>query len=198
MTGPLSSRMVLRDPAVDAAVLEVARGGLLKRGLGFRNSNVAACLNVSADHLGLRGVNTLEQLAEVKRIVVETARDTAVLNADDENCLRMADYAKAEHICYVTINPKNAIVKEHIAVGGRAVVLEEGMSGHMITIYNQGAHIPLLWTHLIPATLDGRAIHNVENAMFAAALAFSVGLKLEDIRQGLQPLTRPSSKRPAV
>ncbi|MDQ3427883.1 MAG: cyanophycin synthetase, partial [Gemmatimonadota bacterium] len=75
---------------------------------------------------------------------------------------------------------------EHIKAGGRGVVLEAGIKGQMITIYDHGAHIPLLWTHLIPATLEGRAMHNVQNAMFAAAMAFSMGLKLEDIRHGLR------------
>jgi len=77
-------------------------------------------------------------------------------------------------------------VGEHIKAGGRGVVLESGIKGQMITIYDHGAHIPLLWTHLIPATLEGRALHNVQNAMFAAAMAFSLGLKLEDIRHGLR------------
>jgi cyanophycin synthetase len=77
-------------------------------------------------------------------------------------------------------------VGEHIKAGGRGVVLETGIKGQMITIYDRGAHIPLLWTHLIPATLEGRAMHNVHNAMFAAAMAFSMGLKLEDIRHGLR------------
>ena len=77
-------------------------------------------------------------------------------------------------------------MREHIRAGGRGVVLEAGINGQMITIYDHGAHIPLLWTHLIPATLEGRALHNVQNAMFAAAMAFSMGLKLEDIRHGLR------------
>ncbi len=186
MTGPTSARMVLRDPSVDVAVLETARGGLLRSGMGYRKCNVGAVLNVQSDHLGLRGVSTLDELAEIKRIVVEVAKDTAVLNADDERCLRMADYTKAKHLCYVTMNSGNALVKEHIVAGGRAVVLEQGINGHMITIYDHGSHIPLLWTHLIPATLDGRALHNVQNAMFAAAMAFSMHVKLEDIRHGLR------------
>ncbi|HTF87518.1 MAG TPA: cyanophycin synthetase [Planctomycetota bacterium] len=186
MTGPTSARMVLRDPSVDVAVLETARGGLLRSGMGYRKCNVGAVINVQSDHLGLRGVSTLDELAEVKRIVVEVAKDTAVLNADDERCLRMADYTQAKHLCYVTMNSQNALVKEHIIAGGRAVVLEQGINGHMITIYDHGAHIPLLWTHLVPATLDGRALHNVQNAMFAAAMAFSMSVKLEDIRHGLR------------
>ncbi|HEX9793042.1 MAG TPA: cyanophycin synthetase [Planctomycetota bacterium] len=186
LTGPLAARMVLRDPSVDVAVLETARGGLLRRGLGYKRCNVGAVLNVQADHLGLRGVETLEDLAKVKRIVVEVAKDTAVLNADDELCLKMADYTQAEHLCYVTRNPNHSLVREHIRAGGRAVALEEGMGGHMITIYDKGQHIPLLWTHLIPATLEGRAMHNVQNAMFAAAVCFSMGVKLEEIRHGLR------------
>ena len=186
MTGPVATRMVLSDPSVDVAVLEVARGGLLRAGMGVRHCDVGAVLNVKSDHLGLRGIGTLDQLAQVKRIVVEVARGTAVLNADDPLCLKMADYTQAEHLCYVTMDPTHELVGEHIKAGGRGVVLESGIKGQMITIYDRGAHIPLLWTHLIPATLEGRAMHNVQNAMFAAAMAFSMGLKLEDIRHGLR------------
>ena len=186
MTGPVSARMVLRDPSIDVAVLETARGGLLRRGMGYRRCNVGAVLNVQSDHLGLRGVDTLEDMARVKRIVVEAAQDTAVLNADDELCLKMADFAEADHLCYVTMNCTHPLVKEHIRSGGRAVVLEEGAGGQMITLYDKVAHMPLLWAHLIPATLEGRAMHNVQNAMFAAGIAYSMGVKLEDIRQGLQ------------
>ena len=186
MTGPASAHIVLRDPTVDVAVMETARGGLLRSGLGYRRCDVSACLNVASDHLGLRGIDTLEQLAELKRIPIEVARDTAVLNADDELCLRMADYTQAENVCYVTMNPAHALVKEHIHAGGRAVVLEQGIGGDMITLYDNGTHYQVLWTHLIPATMEGKATHNVQNAMFAAALAFSLGKSLEDIRHGLQ------------
>jgi cyanophycin synthetase len=186
MTGPASAHIVLRDPTVDMAVMETARGGLLRSGLGYRRCDVSACLNIASDHLGLRGIDTLEQLAEVKRIPIEVARDTAVLNADDEYCLRMADYTQAEHVCYVTMNPAHALVKEHIRAGGRAMVLEQGIGGDMITLYDNSTHFQLLWTHLIPATMEGKATHNVQNAMFAAALAFSMGKSLEDIRHGLR------------
>ncbi len=152
MTGPMSARMVLADPQIDIAILETARGGLLRAGMGVREVNVGGVLNVQSDHLGLKGIDTLEQLAELKRIVVEVATDCAVLNADDPLVL----------------------------------ALEAGVNGQMITLYDRGGHIPLLWTHLIPATLEGRATHNVQNAMFAAAMAFSLGLKLDAIRQGLR------------
>jgi cyanophycin synthetase len=84
------------------------------------------------------------------------------------------------------MNPHHTLVREHIRAGGRACALEAGVNGQMMTLYDRGGHIPLLWTHLIPATLEGRATHNVQNAMFAAAMAFSLGIKLDPIRQGLR------------
>lgn len=186
MTGPVSARMVLADPTIDFAVLETARGGLLRAGMGVSEVNVGAVINVASDHLGLKGIDTLEQLAEIKRIVVEVASDCAVLNADDPNVLKMSAYTDAKVICYVTMNPSHPLVREHIRAGGRACALEAGVNGHMITLYDKGSHIPLLWTHLIPATLEGRALHNVQNAMIAAAMAYSTGIKLDAIRQGLR------------
>jgi cyanophycin synthetase len=186
MTGPVSARMVLADPQIDIAVLETARGGLLRAGMGVTEVNVGGVLNVQADHLGLKGIDTLEQLSELKRIVVEVATDCAVLNADDPLVLKMAGYTEAKNICYVTMNPNHTLVREHIRAGGRACALEAGVNGQMITLYDRGGHIPLLWTHLIPATLEGRATHNVQNAMFAAAMGFSLGIKLDAIRQALR------------
>ncbi len=186
MTGPMASHIVLRDPTVDVAVLETARGGIVRAGLGYSSTNVSACLNISSDHLGLKGINTLDQLAEAKRVVVEVAKDVAVLNADDQLCLQMADYTKAKKVCYVTMNPSHLLVKEHINQGGMAFVLEQGINGDMITIYDNGNHIPLLWTHLIPATIEGKATHNVQNAMFSAALAYSMDKELDQIRHGLR------------
>jgi cyanophycin synthetase len=167
-------------------VLETARGGLLRAGMGVPKVDVGAVLNVQSDHLGMKGIDTLEQLAEVKRIVIEVAQDCAVLNADDPNVLKMGGYTDAKVLCYVTLNPSHGLVREHIRAGGRACALEAGVNGQMITLYDKGSHIPLLWTHLIPATLEGKALHNVQNAMFAAAMAFSMGIKLDAIRQGLR------------
>jgi cyanophycin synthetase len=186
MTGPVSARMVLADPQIDMAVLETARGGLLRSGMGVIEVDVGAVINVASDHLGLKGIDTLEQLAEIKRIVVEVARECAVLNADDPNVLKMSAYTDAKVICYVTMNPSHPLVREHVRAGGRACALEAGVNGHMITLYDKGSHIPLMWTHLIPATMEGRALHNVQNAMVAAAMAFSMGIKLDAIRLGLR------------
>lgn len=188
-TGPVSAQMVLRDPTVDFAVLETARGGLVRSGMGYEYADVSACLNVSADHLGQGGIDTVEQLAEVKRIVVEAATDSVVLNADDHNCLKMADYCDAKNIVYVTMHTDHSLVKRHIDAGGRAVVLEKGMNGDLIAIYDNCTHMTLLWSHLIPATMEGKAFHNVQNAMFAAAMAYSFGKDLDDIRHGLRTFT---------
>ncbi len=186
MTGPQAAQIVLRDPTIDFAVLETARGGILRAGLGYRECDVAACINVAADHMGLGGIDTLEQLAKVKETVVRIANDTAVLNADDRLCLQMADNTRAKYLCYVTMDSTHGLVREHIRADGRAVVLEKGINGDMITIYDHGAHIPLLWTHLIPATIEGKAMHNVQNAMFAVAMAYSFGKDLDEIRTGLR------------
>jgi cyanophycin synthetase len=186
MTGPQSAQIVLRDPTIDFAVLETARGGILRAGLGYSECDVAACINVTPDHMGLGGIETLEQLAKVKETVVRIANDTVVLNADDKLCLKMADNTRAKHLCYVTMDPTHGLVREHIRANGRAVVLEKGINGDMITIYDNGSHIPLLWSHLIPATIEGKAMHNVQNAMFAAAMAFSFGKDLAEIRTGLR------------
>ena len=153
MTGPVSAGMVLRDPDVDMAVLETARGGIVRAGLGYRYCDVGAVLNVSADHLGLGGVDTLDDLARVKRLVVEVARDTAVLNADNIYTLKMAAHTQAQNIFYVTRNPQNPIVREHIKMGKRALVLEHGANGEQIMLYDKESQTPLMWTHLIPATL---------------------------------------------
>jgi cyanophycin synthetase len=84
------------------------------------------------------------------------------------------------------MDPTHGLVREHIRANGRAVVLEKGINGDMITIYDKGAHIPLLWSHLIPATIEGKAMHNVQNAMFAAAMAYSFDKDLDEIRNGLR------------
>ncbi|MCW5853363.1 MAG: cyanophycin synthetase, partial [Anaerolineae bacterium] len=190
MTGPWSARMVLKDPTVEVAVMETARGGILREGLGFDRCDVGAVLNVSADHLGLRGIETLEDLARVKQLVVEVVKDdgTSVLNADDPLVAGMADDAEGK-IVYFTMNPRNPLVREHIGAGGRAVVLEEGVNGQRITLYDGERYVPVLWTHLIPATYEGAVLFNVANAMAATAITYSMGVSLENIRQGLRTFT---------
>ena len=190
MTGPWSARVVLKDSTVDSAVLETARGGILREGLGFDRCDVGAVLNVSADHLGLRGVETVEQLAEVKSLIVEVVRKdgASVLNADDPLVVAMAERAEGRIVYWSMHGGESAsdLVKQHIAEGGTAVVLQSGVRGEMIAIYDDEQYIPLLWTHLIPATLEGKALHNVANALAATAIAYARGVSVENIRQGLR------------
>lgn len=193
MTGPWSAGIVLKDPTVDAAVLETARGGILREGLGFDSCDVGAVLNVSNDHLGLRGINTLEEIAMVKSLVVEMVRKNgaSVLNADDELVVKMAEDAEGKLIYFSMHGGESSsdLVKEHIAEGGTAVVLQQGVRGEMIAIYDAEQYIPLLWTHLIPATLEGKARHNIANALAATAIAYASGISVENIKQGLRTFT---------
>ncbi|HSS77097.1 MAG TPA: Mur ligase family protein, partial [Thermoanaerobaculia bacterium] len=188
MTGPWASHLVLRDPSVDAAVLETARGGIVRAGLGWRKCKVGAVLNVASDHLGMGGITSLDELAEVKQVVVEVAQDWCVLNADDERVVAMAAESPGKPI-FVTLQRENELVRRHIRNKGRAVALEEGLNGRMIVLYEGEEHIPLLWARQIPATVEGHAIHNVQNAMFATAIAHAMGISLENIRQGLRTFT---------
>jgi cyanophycin synthetase len=195
MTGPWSSQLVLRDPSIDAAVLESARGGIVRSGLGWRKCNVGAVLNVAADHLGLGGINSLEELAQVKQIIAEVAQDYCVLNADDERVAKMAEVSPAEPI-YVTMDPKSELVRNHVRNKGKAVALEEGLNGRMLVLYQGERQIPLLWARQIPATIEGRALHNIQNAMFAAAVAHGMGVGVENIRQGLRTFSNDFFQAP--
>jgi cyanophycin synthetase len=195
MTGPWSSQIVLRDPAIDAAVLETARGGIVRSGLGWRKCNVGAVLNVASDHLGRGGVENLDDLARVKQIIVEVAQDYCVLNADDERVARMTEASPAEPV-YVTMDPKNERVRRHVRAGGRAVALEPGLNGRMLVLYNGERKIPLLWARQIPATMEGRAVHNIQNAMFAAAIAHGMGVEVDNVRQGLRTFSNDFFQTP--
>jgi cyanophycin synthetase len=195
LTGPWASQLVLRDPTVDAAVLETARGGIVRSGLGWRKCNVGAVLNVASDHLGLGGVETLDDLAQIKRIVVEVAKDFCVLNADDERVVAMAEHSPGEPI-YVTMNPQSELVRSHIRKRGRAVALEPGLNGRMIVLYQGEEQLPLLWARQVPATMEGRALHNIQNAMFAAAIANGLGVGVENIRQGLRTFSNDFFQAP--
>jgi len=195
MTGPWASQLVLRDPIIDAAVLETARGGIVRSGLGWRQCNVGAVLNVASDHLGRGGVEDLDDLAQVKQIIVEVAQDYCVLNADDERVARMAEASPAEPI-YVTLDPRNERVRNHVRAGGQAVVLEPGLNGRLIVLYQGERQMPLLWARQIPATIEGRAFHNIQNAMFAAAITHGLGIAVEDVRQGLRTFSNDFFQAP--
>jgi cyanophycin synthetase len=190
-SGPRSAKMVLQNPRVDFAVFEVARGGILREGLGYERNDVGVVLNVAPDHLGLRGIDTLEQLADVKAVVVEAVprNGFAVLNADDPLVRAMRRKCSGRVVWFTMAEPGSEIrdsVDDHCRRGGRAVVLEHSDLGDMIVVKEGRRAMQLAWTHLLPATFGGRAVMNVQNAMAAAAAAFAAGASLHDIRQGLR------------
>jgi cyanophycin synthetase len=190
-SGPKSARMVLQNPRVDFAVFEVARGGVLREGLGYQRNDVAVVLNVAPDHLGLGGIETIEQLADVKQVIVEAVpRDGfAVLNADDPLVVKMARACSGEVVWFTMAEAGSAAVRRvdgHCRRGGRAVVLERSELGDMIVIRHGRRSMQLAWTHLLPSTFGGKAVMNIQNSMAAAGAAFAAGAPLHDIRQGLR------------
>lgn len=194
-SGPASARLVLRDPGVDCAVFETARGGILREGLVFRHCDVGAVLNVTADHLGIDGIDTLEEMARVKRIVVEVASGTAVLNADDPLCLAMVEHTPARTVCLVSMDATTEAIAGHLAGGGSVVVLEGGENG--VLVYRHGAtRIPLLRVWDIPATQQGRVRFNVQNALFAAAIALGMGVTPETVAVGLRAFDSSIDRTP--
>ncbi|HUR50365.1 MAG TPA: cyanophycin synthetase [Acidimicrobiales bacterium] len=185
--GPKSARMVLQNPRVDCAVFEVARGGILREGLGYEHNDVAVVLNVAPDHLGVGGIENVRQLAALKRVVVEAVRRDgfAVLNADDPLVARMARACSGE-VVYFTLAEVNPLVEKHCRRGGRAVVLEDGPDGEVMVVRHGPRRLELTRADLLPATYRGLARMNIQNGLAAAGAAYAFGVPLNDIRQGLR------------
>jgi cyanophycin synthetase len=195
MSGPKSAQMVLQNPTVDTAVFEVARGGILREGLGYDRNDVAVVTNVTGDHLGLGGITSLGQLANVKGVVVDAVprSGTAVLNADDHLVHRMGRHCAGRVVLFSMATNKDEDgfdrVDGHTGRGGAAFCLEPSTEGELIVLRLGSRTMPVLYTHLIPATFGGRARMNVANALAAAAAAWAGGAHLHDIRQGLRTFT---------
>ena len=195
MSGPRSARMVLQNPTVDTAVFEVARGGILREGLGYDRNDIAVVTNVTGDHLGLHGIDTVRQLADVKGVLVEAVprTGTAVLNADDVNVARMSQRCDGAVVVFSMQTEKGQPgfdrVDGHTGRGGAAFVLRRTPEGEQVVLRHGPRTMPVLYTHLIPATFGGKARMNVANALAAAAAAWAAGAHLHDIRQGLRTFT---------
>lgn len=185
-SGPKSARLVLADPTVEAAVLETARGGILREGLGFDRCDVGCVLNITADHLGVKGINSLSDLAAVKSVVTEAVarRGVSVLNGDDPFTLRMARHAGGR-IAYFSLQggeAQSSLLQKHIAGGGLAATLEPG---GMLTLFEGGQARPILKAEQVPATLEGLARFNIANALAAVLVAHGAGVPLTTIAQAL-------------
>ncbi len=186
---------MLRNPAVDMAVFEVARGGILREGLGYDRNDVALVTNVTADHLGLGGIETVGQLALLKSALVEAVprSGTAVLNADDPLVARMVSQSAGRVVYFSMATQKGSDgwdrVDGHCGRGGAAFALQATLEGELIVLRLGSRTMPVLGTHLVPATFGGKARMNVANALGAAAAAWAAGAGLPDIRQGLRTFT---------
>jgi cyanophycin synthetase len=188
-TGPRSARMVLRDPMVEVAVLETARGGLLREGLAFEQADIGTVLNVAPDHLGLKGIETVEDLAEVKSLIIETVRrdGTSVLNADDPLTVKMARRARGRVVWFSMKGGTDmpAFLRHHIEDGGMAVIREPGEEGGVIVHYDRGLREGVMKAGDIPATLHGMAGFNIANALATVAICIAHGVPILTIRSAL-------------
>lgn len=192
-TGPKSAKFVLNDPTVNFAVLETARGGILREGLGFSQCDVGIVTNIASDHLGLKGINSLEQLALVKSVVVEnvTASGYSILNADDANVLNMRDKIKSK-IALFSLDENNNTVVEHCKSGGIAVVLENGY----ISIIKGDKKIRVEKVKNIPLTFSGRALFMIQNVLPATLSAYLQNVQIEDLRLALRTFIPCPSQTP--
>lgn len=194
-SGPKSARTVLSNPAVEAAVLETARGGILREGLGFDVCNTAVVTNIAdGDHLGLNGIDTPEQLARVKRVIVESVAATgyAVLNADDHLTAAMAEYCPGK-VLFFANSPTNPLIAAHRAKGGKVVYVQNNCI--MAAEGSWEARIALLDS--VPLTFGGLIGFQVENVMAAASAAWTLGVPFELIRHALETFVNDTQKVPA-
>ncbi|QOY92391.1 cyanophycin synthetase [Massilia sp. UMI-21] len=181
-TGYWSARTVLGSPDVEVAVLETARGGILKRGLAFDRCEVGVVLNVAADHLGLDGVDTVEDLAQVKAVVASAAARALVLNAEDPLCVAMGRRAKPEaEIVYFSMDPENPVFLSHLEEGGRGVYLQD----NAVVVADGHLHQELLRVESMPVAFGGRARFNIANSLAAAAALMATGFTNIQIATGL-------------
>ena len=182
-TGPYSASMILKDPTVEIAVLETARGGILRSGLAFNQCDVGVVLNVAADHLGIGDIDTIEQMAKVKSVVAEvvSAEGYAVLNADDPLTASMAEKVKGR-VAYFSMSPDNPIIHDHIRRGGMAAIYENGylsiLEGEWTLRIEEAVNIPV--------TMQGMAPFMIANALAACLATFVHGIDIELIRQGVR------------
>ncbi len=189
-TGPISSQFVLKDPTVDFAVLECARSGILKSGLAFQHCDVAIVTNVASDHIGLGGIHTIEQMAQVKAVVPETVfpHGYAILNADDDLVYQMKKTLKC-NVALFSMDEMNPRIQSHCQAGGLATVYENGY----VSILKGTWKIRVLAVKDIPLTYGGKAQHNIANTLPAVLAAYLFKtISIEDIRQALQTFV-PSS-----
>jgi cyanophycin synthetase len=181
-SGPEGTMAVLKEPIVDHAVLEVARGSILRRGLAIDESDIGVFLNISGDHIGQDGITSIEEMAEVKGVVIETVKHEgyAILNAEEPLILKYKDDIKCRSILF-SLDPGLEIIKTHVEKGGIVVTVEDGT----IVIHDKALNFPIVNIHDVPLTLEGKASFNIANALAAAAACYALGIQIKDIERGL-------------
>ncbi|MCW5957314.1 MAG: cyanophycin synthetase [Pyrinomonadaceae bacterium] len=192
-TGPVSAQLVLKDPTVDVAVLETARGGIIRSGLGFDHCDVGVVLNVAADHLGLKDVNTLEDLARVKSVVPRAVgkRGYAVLNAEDELVYKMKELVDGKVVCF-SMDENNPNIRRRAERGRVSCVYENGY----VTILKGKWKVRVEKVVNIPLTYGGRAEFMIQNVLAATLACFVHGVSIEDIRVGLTTFNAGTAQTP--
>ncbi|MFO7792731.1 MAG: cyanophycin synthetase [Candidatus Saliniplasma sp.] len=192
-SGPQGAKFVLKEKSIDHAVLEVARGGILRRGLGYYEGDVGVFLNVSRDHLGQGMINTVEDMARLKGIVVETVKPSgkSVLNAEDPNVLKFKDIVHSDVILF-SLDPSITSVVEHLSEGGTVVTVEDDN----IVIKKDENVWNVVEVSDIPITFEGKATFNVQNTLAAVASCFALDVDLESIKNGLLTFQSSTSQNP--
>jgi cyanophycin synthetase len=192
-TGPVSAEFVLKDPTVDFAVLECARGGILKAGLGFHNCDISIVTNVAADHLGLKDINTIEEMARVKGVVAESVLPDGhcILNADDDLVYEMRKGIDANVVLF-SLDENNPRIIQHCEKGGIAAIVENGY----VTISKGTWKIRVDKVINIPLTFSGKAVFMIQNILPAVLAGFLRGFKVEDIRLALETFIPSPTQTP--
>lgn len=192
-TGPVSAQLVLKDPTVDVAVLETARGGIIRAGLGFDYCDIGIVLNIAADHLGLKDVHTLEDLARVKSVVARavSSKGYAVLNAEDELVYKMRDLTEGEVVCFA-MDENHPNIQWRARRGRTSCVYENGY----VTILKGKWKVRIEKAVNIPLTYGGRAEFMIQNVLAATLACFVHGVSLEDLRNGLTTFNAGTAQTP--
>ncbi|OOY33890.1 hypothetical protein BOV90_07715 [Solemya velum gill symbiont] len=196
LSGGSAAQQLLIDPRIDAAVLEIARGAILKWGTGIDSCDVMAVTNVADEHIGELGVQSREEMAKVKGLLVELARKMVILGADDPLTAALSKRSRADRVCYFSMMEENPLVAEHIASGHPALRLEQVDSELWMVLYDNSMRHPLLAVTDLPASLGGAALYNIENAMCAAAIAYGLDQELESIVESLGTFQCDASDNP--
>lgn len=192
-TGPQSAQLVLKDPTVQVAVLETARGGIVRAGLGFDKCDIGVVTNVTADHIGLGGVESLEEMARVKSVVPRAVKDDgySILNADDDLVYEMRRYAGGKIALY-SVDESSERIRRHTNNGGIAGVYENGF----VTIIKRNWKVRIEKVINIPLTFEGRAVFMIQNVLAATLAAYLDGVSIEDLRVGLQTFVPSVAQTP--